>query len=472
MRDVSNGYIVRYVHANVASFFFIFVYALYFFFIFNFFFLFNYFILYIKGFIAEFEIKFKNYYLDNSISNSILDLEEVSNSILDLEEEFLQWFVGFCDAESSFIISIKNNSGVYFKFQIRLHIEDSSCLYFIKNKLGVGVINLTENNCTYTVNSYSDIANVILPIFSKYPLLTIKRLDFENWKSSILLIAGNKHSKLEPLIFNEILTLKATMNRGRKEINNYSIDYTLITKYWLLGFTEGDGSFYFSNFNANFSLTQKDLSILKAISIYLTNLPLNPPYKGLFKPSIPVISISNLKNENAYKLNIQNRDVLFQYIYPLFKDLKFLTRKRIDFLFWSLGLHILILGYINITLGKSLFLKITTNMNNNRYFKDIDNIIDMKEVKNLFLIEPPFDIFSGKSYFFLSKEYQAKMGSIKGYKVYVYKNNLQLKSSPFTSYRSVSRSLGIISVSSIKNYINTGKEFKGYTFYSEPLTFI
>jgi quinol-cytochrome oxidoreductase complex cytochrome b subunit len=27
MRDVSNGYLVRYVHANVASFFFIFVYA-------------------------------------------------------------------------------------------------------------------------------------------------------------------------------------------------------------------------------------------------------------------------------------------------------------------------------------------------------------------------------------------------------------------------------------------------------------
>ena len=47
---------------------------------------------------------------------------------------FLQWLVEFFDAESSFIISIKNNSRVYFKFQIRLHIDDSSCLYFIKNK--------------------------------------------------------------------------------------------------------------------------------------------------------------------------------------------------------------------------------------------------------------------------------------------------------------------------------------------------
>ena len=61
-------------------------------------------------------------------------------------------------------------------------------------------------------------------------------------------------------------------------------------------------------------------------------MPLNPPYKDLFKASTPVRSISNLKNENAYKLNIQNRDVLFQYIYPLFKDLKILTRKIIEFL--------------------------------------------------------------------------------------------------------------------------------------------
>ena len=91
---------------------------------------------------------------------------------------FLQWLVEFCDAESSFIISIKNNSRVYFKFKIRLHIDDSACLYFIKNKLGVGVINLTKTHCTYSVNYYSDITNVILLIFSKYPLLTIKRLDF------------------------------------------------------------------------------------------------------------------------------------------------------------------------------------------------------------------------------------------------------------------------------------------------------
>ena len=28
MRDVNNGWLIRYVHANVASFFFIFVYAL------------------------------------------------------------------------------------------------------------------------------------------------------------------------------------------------------------------------------------------------------------------------------------------------------------------------------------------------------------------------------------------------------------------------------------------------------------
>lgn len=41
---------------------------------------------------------------------------------------------------------------------------------------------------------------------------------------------------------------------------------------------------------------------------------------------------------------------------------------------------------------------------------------------------------------------------------------------PFNSYREGGKAIGLASVSSIKNYIDTGRVFKdGYTFYSSPI---
>ena len=61
--------------------------------------------------------------------------------------EFLQWFVGFSDAESSFIINTKNEREVHFTFQITLHIDDVAVLYTIRGKLGIGVVSIKGNTC-------------------------------------------------------------------------------------------------------------------------------------------------------------------------------------------------------------------------------------------------------------------------------------------------------------------------------------
>ena len=98
-------------------------------------------------------------------------------------------------------------------------------------------------------------------------------------------------------------------------------------------------------------------------------------------------------------------------------------------------------------------------------------------------MEPPFYIHSGKSHFILSshlitfgagaagqKEYSLIKGSRKGFKVYIYKNcrrRVEIKGSPFDSFRSGAKALSLNSASSIRNYLDTGKIFKdGYTFYS------
>lgn len=66
-------------------------------------------------------------------------------------------------------------------------------------------------------------------------------------------------------------------------------------------------------------------------------------------------------------------------------------------------------------------------MNSNRYFSDLSDLIELDEIKSLLKIEPPFEIYSGKSNFILQKEYSLSKGSRKGFKVYVYKNGLEIK---------------------------------------------
>ena len=158
---------------------------------------------------------------------------------------------------------------------------------------------------------------------------------------------------------------------------------------------------------------------------------------------------------------------MFQYIYPFFRDLSFYNRKGIDFSIWSLVLYIFINGYPNLPKGREILLKLSKNMNSKRYFSDLSDFIEEDEITNLFKIEPPFDIHSKKSHFNLAKEYALTKGSRKGFKVYIYKNGVEIKGSPFDSFRSGAKALSLNSASSIRNYLDTGKIFKdGYTFYS------
>ena len=65
----------------------------------------------------------------------------------------------------------------------------------------------------YSVQSARDIANVIIPHFDRYPLITKKRADYLLFKQAInLILNGQARSSIEG--FSEILSIKASMNKG------------------------------------------------------------------------------------------------------------------------------------------------------------------------------------------------------------------------------------------------------------------
>jgi len=96
-------------------------------------------------------------------------------------------------------------------------------------------------------------------------------------------------------------------------------------------------------------------------------------------------------------------------------------------------------------------------MNSKRYLSNLNDLIDTKEIDTLLKINPPFDIKTRKSHFILAKEYALNKGSRKGFKVHIYKNGKEIIGSPFDSFRTGGKSIGLNSISSIRNYIDTKK---------------
>ena len=105
------------------------------------------------------------------------------------------------------------------------------------------------NTCSFRVNSFQVIINSLLPNFDKYPLLTHKQLNYRDWRKAILLkkLAQENSRSLSTSIFNEIIELKNSMNNLRTDYDGYILSSEMINKHWLVGFIEGDGTFYFSN---------------------------------------------------------------------------------------------------------------------------------------------------------------------------------------------------------------------------------
>ena len=134
--------------------------------------------------------------LDNSrlaAASQLLCLKDMNNknnnkSGKKLDNKFLQWFVGFTDSEGTFLIQTKINSSCFaasetavsFCFKITLHIDDSAVLFLIKDILGIGVVSIKGNTCTFAVHSFQLIVEVLLPIFDKYPLITHKQLNYRD----------------------------------------------------------------------------------------------------------------------------------------------------------------------------------------------------------------------------------------------------------------------------------------------------
>lgn len=193
------------------------------------------------------------------------------NSLSENKDIFHQWLVGFSDGKGSFsIIRQKNNWSLI--FQIVQSNYNLRVLHFIKKQLGAGNIIVEKNNnlSKFIIRDSSVLELKIYPIFDKYPLLTSKYFNYIKFKKahSILSDKSLTNSEKDLIIFNLINTnlpldyISPAWSIINNIVSNYENATEIMSKSWLVGFTEAEGNFYLVNKSKNrivhaFEITQK-----------------------------------------------------------------------------------------------------------------------------------------------------------------------------------------------------------------------
>lgn len=169
------------------------------------------------------------------------------------------WVTGFTDAEGCFSVIIEMSSLLKWKvrvsYEINLHTKDIAILHQIKEFFGVGSIYTKSYRdiSVYRVTTAKDLIAVIIPHFTKYPLISKKRSDFLLWSEVVTMVYLKEHLTLEGFLI--VLSKYAAINTGISSkvsklypniIASEKPEFTLPDKLepqWVSGFISGDGGF-------------------------------------------------------------------------------------------------------------------------------------------------------------------------------------------------------------------------------------
>jgi hypothetical protein len=137
------------------------------------------------------------------------DTEHVPQGLITNRGKLLPkpWFVGFIDGDGSFglqYVAPSKSRGRSFRLGIRAgsRIDDANMIYGIQNFLGIGTTSIEERTkrkenakpfVDWSCSKIQDVYNILIPIFSEYPLRTKKQVEFLLWKELVSLRFHEKY---------------------------------------------------------------------------------------------------------------------------------------------------------------------------------------------------------------------------------------------------------------------------------------
>jgi hypothetical protein len=211
------------------------------------------------------------------------------------KKSFYLWLVGVTDGDGTFHFS-KTKKGIWsFTFKIAQSNYNLRLLYYIKSMLSIGSVsvpNSKDNTAEFRIRNIQHIIQYVIPIFDTFPLLTRKYFHYKLFRDAILIMNDYTLTKEEK--DKQISNLKSqTMpdnysspawvvnvrgmpvnlrEREERRGNQTKETMMVISKSWLVGFTEAEGSFYLvlkgtERLVHAFELTQKqDRIVLEGIA--------------------------------------------------------------------------------------------------------------------------------------------------------------------------------------------------------------
>lgn len=164
---------------------------------------------------------------------------------------FEQWLVGMTDGEGTFGFYNQNGKWVLV-YKIALSRYNLRALYHIKKQLGIGSITKDNDKAQILIRDREKLEKVIFPIFDKYPLLTSKQFNYLRLKKAFYILQNSnltkdqKDQELFALKKESIPTnyISPAWNNVNLPLKSTNEAVSVISKPWLVGFVEGEGSFY------------------------------------------------------------------------------------------------------------------------------------------------------------------------------------------------------------------------------------
>ena len=334
-------------------------------------------------------------------SDTNLVLIELSNGeLLTLTREFIEWFRGFTDAEGSFYIrGAAKGSSFSFSFGIQLHIDDIAALEYIKDNLHIGVIrkDLKDPVASYRVSGLKEIA-IVIAIFKKFNLNSTKHLNFLKFEKAFKLymenISKEDRNTIKPIITN----LKEGMNTLQTDFNRPEDHKIVITEGWLLGFSEGDGTFHYviSKESFTYSIGQKNRGALMiAVKNFLESRVTEGSINSVEGGAVKIYP----SKSDVLQLTVRDLGFIESVIIPLFDNLAWHTKKKLDYIDWKFMIELRKKGHHHTEEGKDLIARIAGQMNNNRLSTSdvpkVDRTLLLEEIANL-LLESNYTLKGGK----------------------------------------------------------------------------
>lgn len=130
------------------------------------------------------------------------------------------WLAGFTSGEGSFKFSIRksqtHSSGyqVHLRFTLTQHRRDEQFLRSLEDYLNYGKVYEDRDTYQYQVQKFEDNWEKIVPFFfSKYPIIGVKALDFQDWCKACEIVKLKSHLTDEGI--SKIREIKEGMNKGR-----------------------------------------------------------------------------------------------------------------------------------------------------------------------------------------------------------------------------------------------------------------